>query len=131
MITEFPVTAARLSGLAPKAGLLPGPRQRGALSWIEYIVSTLHMRGAAFVFRPSRFTTLPAAQEELATHGRAVVAEGYKRLSQRLGGAERFFDRPGALEATAFYLMNGSPRLGLELPGNLAGLLTRLEKLRQ
>lgn len=128
VITEYPVIASYLADQVLENRLLPQApaARREALSWIEYIVSTLHMRGAALVFKPDRFTSSEAAQQEIAAHGREVVRGGYDMLAERLGDRLWFFEGPGALEATTFYVTSWADRLDIRLPENLDRLRERL-----
>lgn len=128
VITEYPVIASYLADLATDKMLLPQApvARREALSWIEYIVSTLHMRGAGLVFKPDRLTSSEDAQQEIAMHGREVVRNGYDMLAERLGDRLWFFEAPGALEATAFYVILWADRLDIRLPENLDRLRERL-----
>lgn len=132
VVSEYPVISQYLAETFPEAGLLPRDpaARREALSLVEYIISTLHMRGASFVFRPARFTAHEAAHADLAAHGRAIVTEGLARLSARLGEADWFFDRPGVVEAAVSFIAAWTPRLGVALPDNLAALQRRLAALQ-
>lgn len=128
LITEYPVISQFIAEKYPQARLLPegGQSRRETLSMVEYIVSTLHMRGAALVFRPERFTTVMEAHAEIAANGRSIVAEGYELLSKRLGAADWFYEQPGSVEAAAYFITGWAPRLGLTLPDNLLRLRERI-----
>ena len=130
LLTEFPVIALWIARTFPEAGLLPGgDDEYRTLEIVEYVVSTLHMRGATLAMRPEKFAADPAAQKEVRAHGHAMVAEGLEALSARLDGRDWFFDRPGLADAAVFYLLNWKDRMGVTLPANLAGFHQRMAAL--
>ena len=64
LLTEFPVIAQWLAENHPQAKLLG---ESDAARWriletVEYVVSTLHMRGATLFFRAERFAPTPEGQ---------------------------------------------------------------------
>lgn len=130
LLTEFPVIALWIARTFPDAGLLPGgDDDYRALEIVEYVVATLHMRGATLVMRPEKFVSDPAAVAAVREHGLDVVTEGLEALSARLAGAEWFFDRPGLADAAVFYLLNWKDRMGVTLPDNLAAFHQRMAAL--
>ena len=128
LITEFPVIAQWIARHFPKAGLLPDGQlnEYRALELVEFIVSSLHMRGSVFLLRPEKFTHDASAQDDLRQHGREVLTEGFEALDQRLGESEYFFDRFTIVDAAMFYLMNWKERIGVPLPNGLEAYHQRL-----
>lgn len=128
ILTEYPVISLWLAQNFPQANLLPSKPEDfwPLLELVEYVVSSLHMRGATLVLRPEKFVTDPEGQKAIAQEGRAVLQEGLARLQSLLGDKEFFFDRFTIADAAVFYLLNWQPRLGLELPQNLASFHSRI-----
>lgn len=131
MLTEFPVIAQWIARNFPAARLLPGDqlKELRTLELLEYIVSSLHMRGAVFLLRPEKFSADASAQEDLRQHGREVLTEGFAMLAKRLGDSEFFFDGFTVVDAAAFYLLNWKDRVGVALPAELEAYHQRLLKL--
>lgn len=121
VLTEYPVISLWLAREFPQARLLPEAEEETwrALELVEYVVSSLHMRGVTLAMRPDKFISDPAARAELAAHGRDVLREGFDRLETRLGGRPFFFGHFTIVDAAVFYLLNWQPRLGLDLPTGL------------
>ena len=128
LLTEFPVIAQWLAETYPQAQLLgdsPAARWR-ILETMEYVVSSLHMRGATLVFRANRFAPSPEAQAFLKEHALSVVREGFEQLEALLDGRESFFGGVTLADAAVFYLVNWHERLGLDLPAGLAAFHQRM-----
>jgi len=130
ILTEFPVIALWLAQKYPQAQLLPiDPDELwAAMELVEYIVSSLHMRGSTLVMRPEKFVPDEPGQAALVSAGRAALQDGFAFLEHRLSDKDFFFDRFTIADAAAFYLLNWQPRIGLELP---QGLTTYHAKLCQ
>ena len=128
LLTEFPAIALWLARSYPQAGLLPEGLEAEvrALELMDYIVASLHMRGATFALVPQKFSTDPAAQAELAAHGRAVLQAGYAALAARLDGAEYMMGDYSIVDAAAFYLIGWHSRAGLELDPVLDAYMARM-----
>ncbi len=130
LLTEFPAIALWLARAYPAAGLVPEglEGETRALELIEYIVASLHMRGATFALVPQKFCADPAAQAELAAHGRAVVQAGFATLAERLAQADYLLGaRFSVVDAAAFYLIGWHGRVGLDLDPVLAAYMARLK----
>lgn len=130
LLTEYPLISLWLAQNFPAAGLLPqNPDDLwGAMELVEYVVSSLHMRGATLAMRPDKFLQDPAAQADLAEAGRAVLREGFAQLESRLAGREFFFERFTIADAAVFYLLNWKARIGMDLPPALAAYHARLSE---
>ena len=128
ILTEYPVISLWLAQNFPQAGLLPeNPDDLwAALEIVEYVVASLHMRGATLAMKPDKFLPDPAGQALVAEEGRNVLREGFAHLQKLLDGKEFFFGRFTIADAAVFYLLNWQPRLGLELPQGLAAYHARL-----
>ena len=131
LLTEYPAIALWLARGHPEAGLLPGDRdgEADAMSLLDYIVSTLHMRGTALIMRPSAFATSADAQAEVATAGRAAVQKGLAVLSEQLGdGPWLRGDRFSVCDSAALYVLNWREICGMELTPNLDAYHQRLRQ---
>jgi len=130
LLTEYPVISLWLAQNFPAADLLPeNPDDLWpAMELVEYVVSSLHMRGATLAMRPDKFLQDPAAQADLAEAGRAVLREGFAQLESRLAGRDFFFERFTIADAAVFYLLNWKARIGMDLPPALAAYHARLSE---
>ena len=130
ILTEYPVISLWLAQNFPEARLLPEAADDlwAAMELVEYVVSSLHMRGATLAMRPDKFLSDPAAQAALADEGRAVLRAGFAQLEAQLAGRDFFFDRFTIADAAVFYLLNWKTRIGMELPPALAAYHARLSE---
>ena len=121
VVTEYPVISLFLAQSFPEAALLPSDEDQKwqALELVEYVVSSLHMRGATLAMRADKFAQDQHAREAIAEHGRSVLIEGFAQLEARLAGRAFFFDRFTIADAAVFYLLAWHPRFGIELPEKL------------
>ncbi len=132
LLTEYPVISLWIGRNFPAAGLLPaGPDgEYRALELVDYVVSSLHMRGSTLAMRPAKFAPDdPAMQEVLRRHGQEAVRDGFARLAERLGQADWFFDRPGIADAAVFYLLDWRAQIGVEPPPALEAFHARMAAL--
>lgn len=131
ILTEYPVISLWIAHNFPAAKLLPedADGEYRALELVEYVVATLHMRGATLAMRPDKFVADEAAREALRSHGRDVLREGFELLSARLGDRDWFFDNPGIVDAAVFYLLSWRERIGVEIPAVLDAFYKRMEAL--
>lgn len=129
LLTEFPAIAFWIARRFPEAGLIPDDidGQARALEVTDYIVSTLHMRGATLVLRPEKFVSGPAAKA-LAAHGLEVVEAGLDELARILGDGPYLLGAQFTIaDAAAFYLYTWDARCGFTLPPALQEHLSRIE----
>ena len=129
LLTEFPAIAFWLARTHPDSGLLPGDTdgQARALEILDYIVSTLHMRGSALIMRPSAFATSADAQAEVVEKGREALAKGLANLAEILGDKDFLMGAEVTLpDAAALYLLNWQPRFDLPLGERLQAYQKRL-----
>lgn len=122
VLTEFPAIALWLARSFPGAGLWPTDREGEVrtLELLDFLVSTVHMRGFTLALVPAKFVAEPAAQEAVRSHGRAVAAAGLAQVAERLG--DRPFlngDRPGVTDAALFYLLRWAPAVDVAVPDAL------------
>lgn len=128
LLTEFPVIALWLARQFPEKNLLPdGPEgDIDALELLDYVVSTLHMRGATLAMRPDRFCQDPKGQEEVRKSGCEVLTVGFERLEEQLGEKEWFFGHMTIVDMAVFYLVHWQPRYDLPLPPRLKAFHERM-----
>lgn len=131
ILTEYPVISLWIARNYPEAKLLSQERDEEyrALEIVDYVVATLHMRGATLAMRPDKFISDPAGQDALRIHGREVLREGFEQLTDRLGDSEWYFAEPGIADAAVFYLLNWRDRLGVEIPPTLDAFYQRMKSL--
>jgi len=129
VLTEFPAIALWLAREFPAAGLWPTDREGEVrtLELLDFLVSSLHMRGFTLALVPGKFVPDPTAQDALRAHGLGVVRDGLAQVAARLGDAPYLNgDRPGVTDAALFYQMLWAARLQLELPAALADFSQRM-----
>lgn len=131
LLTEFPAIAYWLARNFPDAGLIPDhlDGQARALELLDFIVSTLHMRGTALIMRPAAFATSPQAREEVVEVGRRTLDAGLAQLAHELG-SKRFLmgDRFTIPDAAAFYLLSWVQRLAVGRSGALDEYFRRVSQ---
>lgn len=129
VLTEFPAIALYLARRFPEAGLWPTDPEGEVrtLELLDFMVSTIHMRGFTLALVPMKFVPDAAAQQALAQHGRQVAADGLAQVAARLG-AGPFLNgaRPGVTDAALAYMLPWCARIGIEPPAPLAALFARL-----
>jgi glutathione S-transferase len=131
LLTEFPAIAWYLAKTHPEAGLLPQDIEGEvrALELIDYMVSTVHMRGFTRIFRPSLFTPTTADEPAVAQTGRDMVADGFKLLSHALAAKAYLLGDYSVADATLFFLeLWAAGRAKIELPANLAAHYSRMRE---
>lgn len=122
VLTEFPAIVLWLAESFPDAHLVPAGLEGRirALELIDFVVSTLHMRGFTLARLPGKFAESPEARDEIAAAGRKVVEEGFEVLTDRLGAAEWFLGAWSIADAAVFYTTRWAVRDGFALPAALA-----------
>lgn len=129
VLTEFPAIALWLAREFPEAGLWPADREGEVrtLELLEFLVSTVHMRGFTLALVPGKFAAGEEAQAALRAHGLAVARDGLAQVAAQLGDAP-FLNgaRPGVTDAALFYALQWAPRIGLPLPDALDAFNDRM-----
>lgn len=129
VLTEFPAIAVWLAKTYPEAALI-GPDTEAevrALELVDFLVSSLHMRGFTFLKQPHKFLADPAGQDRLRAYGRAEAEKGLARLSEHLGDREYLLGRFGIADAAAYYMLRWAAQEGVPHAENLRALLVRIE----
>lgn len=129
VLTEFPAIAVWLARTHPDAALWPTgvEDEARAMELLDYLVSTVHMRGFTLLLVPQKFVPGDEAQAALRAHGRAVATDGLAQVAERLG--DRPFlngDRPGVTDAALFYILRWAVGVGVALPEALRALDDRM-----
>jgi glutathione S-transferase len=129
VLTEFPAIALWLARTYPEAALWPTgiEEEARAMELLDYLVSTVHMRGFTLVLVPQKFVPGDEAQAALRAHGRAVATEGLAQVAQRLG--EKPFlngERPGVTDAALFYILRWAAGAGVTVPDALQAFDDRM-----
>ena len=131
LLTEWPAIAWWLAKSHPEAGLLPEDVEGEvrALELVDYMVSTVHMRGITRIFKPSAFTPTTADEPAVAQTGRDIVIDGLKLLSHALGAKAYLLGDYSVADAFLFVLETwAAGRIKIELPENLAQHYARLRE---
>lgn len=132
LLTEFPAIAFWLARKYPNAELLPEglDGEARALELLDFIVSSLHMRGTALVQRPTAFAHSAEAQEEVKAMGRKAIEKGLAQLEKELGDQKYLMGERFRLpDAAAYYLLSWQPRFQLPLGDRLSAYYARLSAL--
>jgi glutathione S-transferase len=128
VLTEFAAIAWWLALTYPQAKLLPegAERQARALEAMDYVVGTLHAQGFARMFRPTRFTTVEADQDQVKAQGREIFATGMRLLDAALAGKDWVVGSFSVADAALFYVEHWAGRMAIELPANCAAHKARM-----
>ncbi|WP_180901142.1 glutathione S-transferase family protein [Martelella soudanensis] len=129
LLTEFPAIAFWLARKFPEAGLLPTDPdgEARALELLDFIVSSLHMRGTALVQRPTAFAHSAEAQEEVKAMGRQAIEKGLAQLERELDGQKFLMGERFSLpDAAAYYVLSWQPRYQVPLGEQLEAYYARL-----
>ncbi len=130
VLTEFPAIAYWLSQNFSEAGLWPEDleTQCRTIEALDYIVSSVHMRGFTFVKVPAKFQLDEKATEDLRAFGRSEVEKGLSQLSKMLGEAPYLLGKFGVADAAMFYVLCWAEQEGFEIARNLQDFLGRIRE---
>ncbi len=129
VLTEFPAIAFWLACTNPGAHLLPDDAdgQARALEAMDYVVSTMHMRGFTMIFRPDMFATAPAETEAVKARGLAMFTRGLEVMDAMLAGKDYLLGSFSVADAALFYVeFWAAGRLKLDLPANCKAHYARM-----
>jgi glutathione S-transferase len=131
LLTEFPAIAWYVARLNPQARLLPEgiDGEARVLELVDYLISTVHMRGFTRIFRASAFTPTTADEPAVKQTGRDVVVDGLKFVSHTLGAQAYLLGDYSIADATLFFLEHwAADRVKIPLPDNIAAHYARMRK---
>ncbi len=123
VLTEFPAIAFWLARSNPQAKLLPddADAQARALEAMDYVISTMHMRGFTMIFRPEMFAGPNGDTEGVKARGTEMFTRGLALMNDALAGKEYLLGPFSIADAALFYVeFWGAARLKLALPPNCA-----------
>lgn len=122
VLTEFPAIAYWLIRKHGAPALWPETVEAQAriLELVDFIVSSIHMRGFTFITVPQKFTADPAAQAELRTLGRREVETGLATVAERIGPPPGPDDPIGMQDAALFYVLVWARAFKIALPDPLS-----------
>lgn len=110
--SEFQSIAMALAEAHPQAGLLApvgSDTRYQILALLDYLVGTVHMRGYTLMRMPQKFTSIPAAQDEVRAHGRSVFVAGLAHLEGEIAakGATSgwLFGQFSLADAAIYYIL--------------------------
>ncbi len=129
LITEWPAIAWFLAKSSPEAHLLPQSIQGEVrvLELLDYMISTIHMRGFTRIFRPGNFTPTTADEAAVQQTGRDTVLTGLKLLAQALGAKAYLLGDYSIADAALFFLEHWAVnRAKLAVPQPIADHLERM-----
>ena len=129
VLTEFPAIAFWLARSNPQAKLLPddADTQARALEAMDYVVSTMHMRGFTMIFRPEMFAGPNGDIEGVKARGTEMFTRGLALMNDALAGKEYLLGPFSIADAALFYVeFWGAARLKLALPPNCAAHYARM-----
>ena len=106
VLTEFPAIAFWLARTNPQAKLLPDDleSQVRALEAMDYVVSTIHMRGFTLMFRPDVLSPAPEGAEAAKARGREIFTNGLAVMNQALAGKDYVVGSYSIADAALFYV---------------------------
>ena len=129
VLTEFPAIAFWLARSNPQAKLLPddADTQARALEAMDYVVSTMHMRGFTMIFRPEMFAGPNGDIEGVKARGTEMFTRGLALMNDALAGKDYLLGPFSIADAALFYVeFWGAARLKLALPANCAAHYARM-----
>ncbi len=128
-LTEFGTIAFWLAQTNPEANLLPADidGQTRVRELMDFMVSTVHMRGFTFIIAARKFVSDGAAQAELGAFGKKVATDGLAALSQELGTQDYLLGEFGIADAALFYLVHWAAAFDVETPDNLKSFYKRMQ----
>lgn len=129
ILTEFPVIAYWIAKKFPECKLLPHTLDADVrvMEMLEYIVSSLHMRGSVFAMVPQKFSEDESARNALRKHGQTIVQAGFEKLESHVRDQDYLCGSFSIADAAAFYLLSWSERLNIPLQADLSDYFGRLQ----
>jgi len=128
LLTEWPAIAWYLAKMHPELGLLPEDVEGEVrtLELLDYMISTVHMRGFTRIFRPSAFTPTTADEPAVLQTGRDIAVEGLKVLGHALGAKAYLMGDYSIADAALFFLECWAGRIKLPMPENVTAHFERM-----
>ena len=129
VLTEFPAIAFWLARSNPQAKLLPddADAQARALEAMDYVISTMHMRGFTMIFRPEMFAGPNGDTEGVKARGTEMFTRGLALMNDALAGKDYLLGPFSIADAALFYVeFWGAARLKFALPPNCAAHYARM-----
>lgn len=132
VLTEFPAIAFWIAKSFPQARLIGQgiEAEARALELVDFIVSSVHMRGFTLMRMPQKFSTSEAAQADLVAHGRSEFVAGLDHLSEVLGDKDYMLGDFGIADGAAWYVLRFARAFGIAMPDNLERLHDRIAARR-
>ncbi len=129
LLTELPAIAWYLARSNPELKLLPPDidAEVRTLEIMDYLVSTVHMRGFTRIFRPENFSPTPEDKEKVQATGRKTIVDGFAIIAPVLGASDYLFGAFSIADAVLFFLEYWAVRrAGMSLPSALDGHFQRM-----
>ena len=96
------------------------------LEVLDFIVSSVHMRGFTFVRVPKKFELNEQGTLDLQQYGRSEAVKGLSHLSEVLGDKDYLLGDFGIADTAAFYVLQWAEEAEIPLKQNMDLLLKRL-----
>ncbi|WP_306604094.1 glutathione S-transferase family protein [Azonexus sp.] len=127
-LTEFSAIAWWLARSYPKRQLLPADLagEVRVLSWLNYIVHTLHTQGFARIFTTERFAPSSCDHASVKAQGRQIIDQGFALINRELAGRDWLADNFGIADAALFYVEFWAVRIDIPLPEHCAAHYRRM-----
>lgn len=129
LVTEWPAIAWYLAKTNPDAKLLPDSVEGEVrtLELLDYMISTVHMRGFTRIFRPTQFTPTTADEPAIKQTGKDIIETGFKLLAHALGEKAYLLGEYSIADAALFYLEHWAvTRAELPVPNVVRAHLERM-----
>jgi len=129
-LTEFQTISYWLAREFNQSGIWPDDLegQCRTLEVVDFIVSSVHMRGFTFVRVPKKFELNEQGTLDLQQYGRSEAEKGLSHLSEVLGDQDYLLGDFGVADTAAFYVLQWAEEAEIPLKQNMNLLLKRLRQ---
>ena len=127
-LTEYQAISYWLVQEFNQSGIWPDTleKQCRTLEVLDFIVSSVHMRGFTFVRVPKKFELNEQGTLELQQYGRSEAEKGLLHLSEVLGDQDYLLGDFGVADTAAFYVLQWAEKAEIPVKKNMNLLLKRL-----
>jgi glutathione S-transferase len=95
---------------------------------MEYVVSTMHMKGFSRMFRPVNFAPTEADHDKIKARGKEIMEKGLALMDKALEGKEYVAGKFSVADAALFYVSFwAAARMKMPLPKNVAAHYERMK----
>lgn len=129
LLTEVPAIAHWLALTNPQAKLLADDIETRVrtLEIMDYIAGTIHMQGAARVWRPGGFHPDESTHDHFRTYGRDIVVHGLDIVSEKLADKDWLMGAYSIADASLFFIEYwAKEKVSWTLPDNIEAHYKRM-----